>query len=217
MQLALEVVRFVDLLVQAIVLEHEQHCTLGFLETVVEVDRPDQRLQGVAHHGIVDVFPAHFGLDQVMQPHVLAQQVQVLAVHNAALSLGQLALLRVWKRAVEVVGHGHVQHDIAQKFKTLVALQTGLVPVQHGRMGQRLVVRASLSDPQAKLTAHQRANVRIGALLGGPSQTLPKPDHERALNTTEALWPPKPKVLLKAARTSRFWALFNVKFSLLSS
>ena len=40
MQLTLEIVRLVDLLVQAIMLEHEQHGTLGFLETVVEVDAP---------------------------------------------------------------------------------------------------------------------------------------------------------------------------------
>ena len=122
----------------------------------------------------MDVLAAHFGLDEVMQPHVLAQQVQVLAVHNAALSLGQLALLRLWKRAVEVVGHGHVQHDIAQKFETLVALQARLVPVQHGGMGQRLVVRAALSNPQSKFSAHQGANVCIRALLGGPSQTVAK-------------------------------------------
>ena len=217
MQLALEVVRFVDLLVQAVVLEHEQHGALGLFESVVQIDGPDQGFQGIAHHGIVNVFPAHFGLNQVVQPHVLAQQVQVLAVHNAALALGQLAFLCVREHAVEVVGHGHVQHDISQKFKSFIALQTGLVPVQHRRMGQGLVVGASLSHPQAKLSAHQGANVRIGALLGGPSQTLPKPNHERALNTTEALWPPKPKVLLNAARTSRFWALFSVKFSLLSS
>ena len=217
MKLTLEIVGLVDLLVQAVMLEHEQHGTLCLLESVVEVDGADQGLQGVAHHGIVNVLAAHFGLDEVMQPHVLAKQVQILAVHNAALTLGQLALLRLRKRAVEVVGHRHVQHDIAQKFEAFIAFQARLVPVQHGGVCQRLIVRAALSNPESKFSAHQGANVCIRALLGGPSQTLPQPNHERALNTTEALWPPKPKVLLKAARTSRFWALFNVKFSLLSS
>ena len=170
-QLAFEVTRLVHLLVQAIVLQHEQNSTLGFLVPVVQINGPNQGLKGIAYHGVMDVLPAHFGPNQMLQPHVFAEQIQVFAVHNAALSLRELALLGLSKIVVEVIGHGHVQHHIAQKLQTFIALQPCLVSIQHGTVGAGLVVHFSLTDTESKLTSHQGGNVGVGTRLGDPIQT----------------------------------------------
>ena len=208
-KLALEVPRFVDLVFQTVALQHGQQGVPRFVKSVVEVDCADQGLERVPHHGVVDVFAPHFGLDEVVQAHLLAQQIEVLPVDDAAFPLGQLAFLGFWKIPVEVVGHRHVQHHIAQKFEALVALQARLVPIEHGTVRARFVVGTSVSRPgaQPKFATHKGRDVFVRPRLGNLSQPLQdRTDHERALNTTDALWPPKPNVLLNAARTSRFSA-----------
>ena len=208
-KLALEVPRLVDLVLQAVALQHGQQRVPCFVEAVVEVDRSDQGLKRVSHHGVMDVFTTHFGLDEVVQAHFLAQQIEVLAVDDAAFPLGQLALLGFRKIPVEVMGHRHVQHHIAQKLESFVALQACLVAVKHGTVRARFLIGTAVPGPcaQPKFATHQGRDVFVRPRLGNLSQPLQDgTNHERALNTTDALWPPKPNVLLNAARTSRFSA-----------
>jgi hypothetical protein len=112
-------------------------------QPAAEVDRADQRLEGVGEDGVL--LPAARDLLTATQQKVRADPAvaqppsdpgQRGHVHDRGTQLGQLALGEVRLAAVQLIGDDQAEHRVAQELQALVGRQAAVL-VGEGPVGQR--------------------------------------------------------------------------------
>ena len=121
MQLTFEIVGFVHLIVKAVMFEHRKNSALGATESRGRDKWHQSMPPSIAHHRLMDVFSAHFWRESndatpyssLRDSGFFRLTIRLFRLVNSLLSFG--------KRPIQIIGHGHVKHDVTQKFKTLIA------------------------------------------------------------------------------------------------
>lgn len=187
------------------------------LVAVVEIEGADKRLEDVAGDVRVLYPLVASGQDVTGQAHLERYLVELCAADYLRAHLRQAAFVEVGELAEDVLGHHRAQYGVAQKLEALVVLAPVLDADHRRLVGEGHLVELLVARGGAGQLSYKK--IKLLSLAGKKfylSDKFYKRIH-RALNMTEELCPPKPKVFDNATLTFRFCALLNVKLSLLSS
>lgn len=142
LKVALRVVEIGNLFHLGPTVAHEtQERLTGCLETAVNIDGPDDRLEGIRQGGTASTPAA--GILTTTENQVLPQKqptglrCQRGPIHQLSPRLSQSALTQPRETLVQLRGDRQLDDGIAQKLETLVVILFPSLLVDHRRMGQR--------------------------------------------------------------------------------
>ena len=131
-----------------------QHELARGLPAGVEVDRPEDRLEGVGQDG--GLGPATRSFFAPAQQEDLTHSEprrhlrQDAGVHHGGADLGQLAFGEVGEAVERVAGHDETQHGVAQELEPLVGGRASLLLAAPAPVGEGVLKEAQVGEGMAK-------------------------------------------------------------------
>lgn len=179
----------------------------GEVVAFFKVDGAHKGFEGVAVDGFEDALRLAVVLYQLREAYLLGQSVEVGAADEFGAHLGQESFALGGVFLVEEFGHYGAQHGVAQVFEPLVVDAAAFAHIEgFGLVDEGNLVELGVARYEPQHVLEEEVEFFVFAPVTEKTQHV-----QYLRKARQALWPPKPKALLRAKSTRRGVGLLNEK------